>query len=575
MKILLLLVLSLFTTAFAGSIFDQQNQNGNGGELTAQEEYESGVYMHEGKAQERYQEICTGKDSQTEGMDDICTNGDKAFDGGLMATLEMMMPMVNKAYSMIGVMGMMGQGGSVAGLSKKVKEDGHNVLVDKEGNEFKGQDNPTGGDPIYTDADGNPVETKDLKNKTENQKDMCAIIPGVTDLAANTMQGMENDQIQQSYQNSEPKSRQAESFYALQRSHESRQKTSKTQSWGWGATTGCYVAYAATGTAIDAKLVVKTTLSGLATTFYILKAKAHGEKAELLKKLGDSFPKAGECNPHTDTQCFCSEPSSVAIDLVNYQKYCVPAQYASTDKPVDEIVACIDAQGKPDPSCKCKRRRACIDSTLENQAIQVGLNPSVMRNAAGSIRPFGSGFETADIGPGIEQNLAMAKKMLSKYKPEKLPNLRGNKKAQKLAKDIASLGFPKAAALEVAAAKFPTNGNAGIPSFAAASLRDDFGTEKGAFSRTSKNAPKFKSGGSDPSRSKGGNSNPFAMKRGRGAGAKSGVQNVDYASLGSKASMEADITRDPSKGIFEILSHRYKMRAWKEFEDSMNKDSEL
>ena len=594
MKTFFMMCLFLASSVWAQGIYNSNNTND--GELTAQEEHEAENYIHQGLAQQNYQDICSGKHDLTSDKDDkriwgkdsdgnkavtdFCTNGENAFEGD-WRMLESMMPVVNKAYSMIGVAGMMGGGSSILPTKKIVGGRSATVFTDGEGNDIE----PRGeGDQARYNvpADDNPsndlskdqMKDNDYEQKTEDQKDICALIPGVTDLAANTMQGMENQQIQQGVQ-AQPTAPQAESFYALARSQRSRQKTSKTQMWGWYATAGCYTAYVATGSAFDLNMGIKLGLSVAVSQFYRIKAKHHGDKAELLDNLGDSFPKAGDCNPHTDTQCFCNEESSVVTDLPNYQKYCIPEAYVHKDKPMDQIVTCIDAQGKPDPECKCKKRRACIDATISKEAIRVGLNPTVMNDATGGLTPFANGFADSNLGPGLEQTLAMAKKALKSYKPKKIPNLRGNKKAQKMAKELAKLGIPKGLSSQIAAAKFPNTGNANTPTFSASDLARDFGMPNSAFSKSAENDPKFKSGGSVRSGKRGGSGNPFAFSRGGRSKGSGGVQiDNDLSSLANKAAMDADITKDSSRGIFDILSHRYKMRAWKEFEDTMTKEVE-
>ena len=599
MKTLLLLTLSTIFTlqAQSTSIFTRQNQNGDGS-LTLEEEQQAEGYVHEGLAQERLQEICggnaeeltnyvnareedkldlTNEEAAGRTTEQICNQSDKAFDTGAWSIVESMMPIVSRAYSAIGVAGLMGNGMDLFPLKQTATENDLPVRVDGDGNEFSAN-----ADGVYEDADGNAIsrqEADSLDKKKENKKDFCAIIPGLTDMAADTMQTMENQQIQNGMQNPQEMSGgsptiQAQAFYAMSRSHTARKESSEVQAGGWGATAACYTLkmtgipgiaepYADPSTSI----IVKLGLSVAVGSFYLLKSKVHGEKAELLKKLGDSFPKAGECNPHTETQCFCSQDSSMAIDMANYQKYCTVPEFVNRGADAKNAVPCVDANGKPDPECKCKKRRACIDAKLMQDSLKLGLNPAVMRNAGQSLSPLSSGLSSAGLGPGIEKQLAIAKNALKKFKPKRIPNLRGNKEAQKMAKTLSDLGIPPAAAATIAAARVPVSGNTNVPSLASAGLSNS-GASNNAF-KNRPNEPKFKSGGSDGnSFKKGGNSNPFAFKK--GGSRRGGVKiEQDISSLANKATMEADITKDPGKGIFDILSHRYKMRAWKEFEDSM------
>lgn len=583
MKNLFVIFLLSITCAHADSIFNQQNQNGDGS-LTLEEERQAEGYVHEGLAQERLQEICTGNnsDSATSASNDhqdICSNGDKAWGSGAMGMVETMMPIVTKAYSAIGVAGLMGGGGGMDFLSLKgtAKKNGHPVLTDEDGNEFEA--NKSG---VYKDSDGNPISEQnqqEMDQKKENKKDYCAVIPGITDMAATTMQTMDNQQIQNGMQNPQQMSegspaRQAQAFYAMSRSHEARAKSSTVQAAGWGGTAACYAIKASTGYSSwsDPATLVKLGLSTAVGVFYMAKRKAHKDKAELLKKLGDSFPGAGDCNPHTDTQCFCAQESSMATDMANFQKYCVPLQFGDRLGDDGFPVPCVDAEGKSDPECKCKKRRSCIDTTLTQDAVRVGLNPSVMRGAGQNLTPLANGLAGSGLGPGIEEQLAIAKKQLKKFGPRNGPNLRGKPKAQKMAKKLQDLGIPAGTARLIASANIPVNGATGLPALAAAGLNNDtLGSGNNAFKTRS--APRLKSGGSAGNKfRKGGSSNPFGSKKKRGGG---GLQiQGDMSKLANKATIDADINKDNGRGIFEILSHRYKMRAWKEFEGSMQTEQE-
>lgn len=582
MKNVLFIILLSITCAQADSIFDRQNQNGDGS-LTLEEERQAEGYVHEGLAQERYNEICKdGSETRSNTYDDICSNSDRAFGDG-WGMIETMMPIVSKAYSAIGVAGLMGGGMDLFPLKATATENDLPVRVDGDGNEFSAN-----AEGVYEDADGNAIsrqEADSMDKKKENKKDFCAIIPGLTDMAANTMQTMENQQIQNGMQNPQEMSggsptRQAQAFYAMSRSHTARKKSSEVQAGGWGATAACYTLkmtgipgiaepYADPSTSI----IVKLGLSAAVGLFYLKKSKVHGEKAELLKSLGDSFPKAGECNPHTETQCFCSNESSLAIDAANYQKYCVPLLFANRGKDADSAVPCIDANGQPDPECKCKKRRACIDTKLSQDAIRLGLDPSVLRSASQGINPLANGLAGAGLGAGIEEQLALARKALKRFPASKAPNLRGNKKAQGIAKSLTDLGIPAPAAALIASANIPVSGSSNVPALAAAGLRGDtLGNDKNAFKAAARD-PRLKSGGSDnPSFKKGGTNNPFAMKKGRAQGGLE-IQG-DMSKLANRATMDADINKDTGAGLFEILSHRYKMRAWKEFEGSMTIEQE-
>ena len=182
MKTLSILILISLTQAYADSIFDRQNQNGDGS-LTLEEERQAEGYVHEGLAQERLQEICSGqnKDSATSESNnyaDICSNGDNAFGGG-WGMVETMMPIVSKAYSAIGVAGLMGNGGmDILPLQDNVKQGGQNVMVDPDGTEFTANEqgqytraarpNEPAGTEINSDGTVSANPSEEAKPKKEN-----------------------------------------------------------------------------------------------------------------------------------------------------------------------------------------------------------------------------------------------------------------------------------------------------------------------------------------------------------------------------------------------------------------------
>jgi hypothetical protein len=86
---------------------------------------------------------------------------------------------------------------------------------------------------------------------------------------------------------------------------------------------------------------------------------------------------------------------------------------------------------------------------------------------------------------------------------------------------------------------------------------------------------KFASGSSLKSNSKksSNRSNPFS-RFGKNKGNR-GAKGVEILSFAEKAQREAEISKDTSRPIFDIITYRYKATAWREFEGTIRKEMEV
>ena len=90
-----------FSLAWSNNAFDNLIQEENTETaITEQEEAAAETYIHQGLADQKYNEMCS--DSKYK---DICEQENYAFEGGSKKTLEAMMPVLTKAYSMFSMMG--------------------------------------------------------------------------------------------------------------------------------------------------------------------------------------------------------------------------------------------------------------------------------------------------------------------------------------------------------------------------------------------------------------------------------------------------------------------------------------
>jgi hypothetical protein len=513
---LILLIVSIATTHAQQTVFDKANELG----LTDQEKDTAENYLHSGLEQDAYMEKCVNEDKS---IKTECLNTEQAFDeDSTLGGIERMMPVVQQAYSMFALI----PGANQIKYIQKAKKPGDPKPADKSGTDY------------------------------------CGYIPAGVEMAATTMAQIKNQSIEANITdpNTPLQSKQAESFYSMASVQENLAKTSNVQAYGWGATAACYTSLMAFSVIVpNTGAIVKASASTLLTIFYGKKVKAHKERAAAYKKLGDEFPKAGECNPFSNTSCFCLEPTSKVSDPVNFQKYCVPNQFHSD---ATNAVSCVTKDFKADPICSCKSRGTCMQAKLASVGYNLGLEPTAMNNILKAVKPFSTGFSNGSLEGITSKNLAYAKRQLEKIKPTKVAFK--NKKEKDLAKELIKLGVPKFGAAKLAT----TQGTNGLP----ASFNNSFGKSYRVRPPVSKNPSKsnkaqYAEGGSARRTYK--KSSSRFKRSSRGGSGSSAIEIEDFASRAEKSAMNNMISKDKSRPIFEIITYRYKTSAWREFKDQM------
>ena len=536
MKTLLSLFALMISTQFA--LANEAGFDGLQNDITPQDEALAEDYMHQGVADRTFYDLCGGTaDEDVSGSDrranrkadeydvskdgyvnsDLCTaeHGARTKSGQFF---EAMLPAVTKAYAIIG---------------------------------------------IAPSLIGNNPDAGKLKQKdgSEAKQDICKFIPLVGEGVNSAQQQISNSNTQQNFEAAQPQFRQRAAFEALIDSHETSKTAATMQSVVYGSTAACYGVYAATGTAWAEgnMLILKIGAASLISFFYGKKAVAHKRRAEAIQKLIDKFPKNGDCNPVTETTCFCNEISSYETDPANYKKYCVPDQMAGAKQNGPGAYVCADAKGKVDPSCECEKTNSCIDKTLKMAALDLGFPPTMLKDPLASLKPLSAGFGAGTLGASDSRNRNIAKKLMNQYKPKKPINL--SPAQLKLAKQMNKMGIPKALAARMAS--MPTGSNTSLPAGLADISGGNFG--KTAIANLRKPKPKFQKGGSVAKKSSR-SSNPFGKFGKRGGGSRGGIQ-ID-GSYAKKATLAAEIHSNTDVSIFRVISNRYQRTGWKQFPDA-------
>jgi hypothetical protein len=496
--------------------------------LTEKEQKEDEEYIHQGLADKKVQELC--KNGQG-GFKDICDEDKAGFKSGSgFSKVEEMLPLVAQAMSAFGA------------TQSKITSHTH---TDK-GAAYK----VDGKTEYYKEGETVP---DGAKPETESKHDWCATIGTVGETAAQALQKSKNDTTKKNFDKTKKEAKQAASFRALAQTHRDMADGSRNQFYLWTGVSGCYVAYVAQAQFQgDTMIYVKMGFSTVMATFYKLKQNAHKKRAKILENMAKRLPQAGECSPISDPTCFCEEESSKTSDPSNFAAVCLPKALA--DRAQEETASfCVDKNGKPDPKCKCKRSRSCIDREFKIGAANLGISPTLLRDPLATLRPISNGFGDGSIGAAANRNLNLARRTLKKFKPKSQIPL--NKKQKKLADALRKRGIP--AAVSALAASKSRGGLDVKPSSGFASLGTGRPQRLGIKRpvKAVKN-PNFRSGrGSKPKRTRGG-------RRGFGRRGKNnkkgGIQEYRF---GNDAFAEAEVSKEEGRSIFDIISYRYKKKA--------------
>ena len=305
--------------------------------LTDQEVQLKENYIHQGLANQIITEKCSGKDAA------IC-NGEAASHKFLGVDSNMVKA-VAQAYALFGAMAGDNLGSISKGKSALAKEAAENGET---------------GDKAETPKDKTET-SKDKADKKAN--DYCKYIPTVTEGAATAVQMAKSKELAaEEVGNGDTAQRDA--LLKAAKSHDSRAKMAQLQAAGWFGGAACYAANAATGQfAMDKNLAIKLGAATLLGSFYQSEVAANKEYAEKTRKIAESLPGKGDCNPITDNLCYCSQPSSE-----NDPTYCAKGLSKKAIAATSYRIACTNDQLKIDPTCECEKNNTCFDSYLETQS---------------------------------------------------------------------------------------------------------------------------------------------------------------------------------------------------------------
>lgn len=521
MKTLLNLTLALsllVRPAWAQSLDDTFSAS-TGTALTDQEQVNANNYYHQGLADQVLEAECkklkTGCNDQT------------SRPGNVLGGFEDVLP---KLYAVMGTLAAAGVGNKIQMRSSA---------------------------PAPAPATGaTPATDKPAAPEKKEKTDVCIYIPLAGEAVATFTQQQAEQQIQQTVAKNQA-DLQKDALYAVARTHTERAKTAKLQASIYAATGACYVAYLAMGAnPKSAMLWVKMGAAAAMSAIFFKKAGKHKDYANQLKEIADKLPGAGECNPFTSTNCFCSQTTSFQTDPGNFNRFCVPKAIVNNGPPGTQV-ACVTLNSAGvatmDAACQCKQSNSCANAQIRSLSGQLGLGSigfneplSLLDNTTGSFNEGNLASVTDNLNAATKRALNGSNGLIP------VPALSGGTKA--IADKIAGLGVPAGVSGLLASQQ-----SADVPVSDALAPTMTADSTDSSSARPAQVPGYNASGGSRPSGGTGGPEfvNPLAALNKQQKPAA-----VQVETFAEQAIRNAEINRDSSRSLFEVISNRYRASGW-------------
>ena len=596
-----LVITTFFLALFSLASFAQNDNRGrarpnyNPNNLSDAEKRESETFVHDGKSQRVMMQECAGLteaeaklfqqdqakayqqfgDKITEGMK---TCGGNAEVKGLGLSPEMA-GAVSKMYSMV-----IGMGGEAFGKLKmksldevadaKSTDGAKEAGKDVKNSQVNNQDNSPGSTKNSDAGDQSGGEQTQQAQNNENageeeeadDTDYCRYVAMGTEIISMTQQTLAQQEMNSVPLEAEASAQKA-ALMRVSRGYKERSKNAQTQFMGWGATTVCYGAMMVRPSVSKSAWQnwLKLGAAGFMTVVFKGHVDGFKEASEKTKKIAGLLPGAGDCNPHTDRDCYCSETTTM-----HHPQYCAPYahQRAIRDPGVTMRTACITNRAEADPKCACLNDDSCLHTGIDTLFKMDGLAGQVNPAFMGDLRNLSSGLAAGTLNTGATtRNLTAARNAMRKADEElaKLapPKSSLSDREKQEASFLESQGVPPT--LAKAMAITPTKGDF-QKSLAAVQSRFNGNV---AAKETSFNASlqdKSNSSGLRPKKAakKQEAANPFAKFLNKGKGKQS--SNGEILHFAQKAQAGAQISNRKESSVFDIISRRYQVSAWRRLE---------
>jgi hypothetical protein len=249
----------------------------------------------------------------------------------------------------------------------------------------------------------------------------------------------------------------------------------------------------------------------------------------------------------------------------------VPPELANNGNANPNAIPCAtiqNGQAKVDTSCSCKRNNSCLNGQLQTRAASIDFGGVNMADPLRLLNEMNGEFDPEKIEPIIGSINARAKKAVSGLPVANVPSVTLDDKNRRIAKELAGAGVPARVAAFAAGSNIPSVSPGLAVSGALSNLPSLEEESSGSRQGTSYN-PSSSSRSNRNSGSRTDFTNPFAK-----GGKQEAVQVETFA---EQAFAEAEITKDTSIGIFDLISNRYRRSGWSrvDMEKQMPPESEV
>ncbi len=511
--------------------------------LTDQQQVQANNYYHQGLANEVLERECKKLG------DSGCTDT-SGKPGEVFGSFDEALP---KLYAVMGTLAATGGAGSKIRMRDSgTPANGADGAQATEG--ATGSDAP-GAEGGQTTEGGQQAEKKE-------STDYCIYIPIAGEAISMATQRSAENQINNTVTNAAEAQR--ESLYAVARTHKSRARTATMQGTIYAGTAACYVAYLAKGADPKAPMLwVKMGAAVAMSAIFFKKAQKHKDYAKQVEEIAKKLPGLGECNPLSQTHCFCSQPTSHTSDPTSWNQVCVDKTVAQNPATGESaICSTISAQGVAtvDPMCQCRRTNSCAAVQIGGLAGQIGMAGLGFNDPLKALDMVSSGAGDAQLTNFANGLNARSNRTLAGSRVADIGAVALDNKGKGISDRLREIGTPA----KIADAIAGTPGGA-LPAGAASApaLSRDAGAP-GARAVTGTQLPGYNAAGGSGRGAvqAAAPPNPFA-KFGAKTEKPAAVQVETFA---QQAVQGAEVNTDTSRGLFDIISNRYRTSGWRQLE---------
>ncbi|MCA9485985.1 MAG: hypothetical protein KC506_04025, partial [Nanoarchaeota archaeon] len=388
---------------------------------------------------------------------------------------------------------------------------------------------------------------------------ICDLFPQIATQAIGLTQKNREQNIYARYQAYESDTKQKQALYSVAEIHKGKKGDYIKQAAIFGSVSTCYTA-AAIMQAGEAVVVTKAAAAAFLATWFTLGATKHSEVNKQAKYLAEKMPGKGDCVP--GTPCFCAEETSAESDPILYQNYCVNnllKRLVATSYPS----ACIDSQGKPDLQCSCMKTNNCFDNyflkNLNGDILTNKVVRDLINHNAKTI--FGSNPTTTQLDSLTKSNVNKTTSALAKLDGSLI------NKAELTDTEKSNLSLLKQSNIPQNVASILAKANVSNK------YSQSFNQNNGMFlkksnSRVSSNSSSKKGSNAPDLSSMFGSLSSASTNQKHSGGIEyvTNSQSQRRVASQNRALQLAQINRNESKPIFEIISSRYKKNTWEDLD---------